>query len=252
MSLSIRDQVSAEEWAVREDLAACYRLVALYGWDDLIYTHISARIPGRHDQFLINPYGMMFEEITASSLVKIDLHGNKLSPTVYPVNAAGFIIHGAIHEARPDVACVLHLHSDYGIAVGALAEGLLPMSQTAVIVHSSLAYHDFEGIAVREGEKTRLVDNLGDKTCMILRNHGTLTAGASIAHAFEMMHFLERACKSQILAMSSGQKPGLVSAEAYANTIAAIPKMTGDFTERLGPWPALRRKLDRLDPSYKE
>src|SRR5258705_7760228 len=177
-------QVSDAEWQVRVDLAAAYRLVALYGWDDLIFTHISARVPGDDHHFLLNPYGMMFEEVTASSLVKIDLHGNKVMESPYFINPAGFTIHSAVHEARADALCVMHLHTDYGIAVSAQKDGLLPISQQSMLVLSSLAYHDYEGVALNEDEKPRLVRDLGDKTSMILRNHGLLTVGRTAAEAF--------------------------------------------------------------------
>src|SRR6266487_3550449 len=203
-TLTIRDQVSEAEWKARLDLAAAYRLVALYGWDDLIFTHISARVPGADHHFLLNPYGMMFEEITASSLVKIDLAGNKVMESPYFVNPAGFTIHSAVHSAREDALCVMHLHTDYGIAVSAQKDGLLPISQQAMFALSSLAYHDYEGLALDEEEKPRLVADLGDKKFMILRNHGLLTLGRTAAEAFLGMFLLERACKIQILAQSGG------------------------------------------------
>lgn len=190
---TMQEQVSAEEWALRVDLAAAYRLVALYGWDDLIFTHLSARVPGPEHHFLINPYTHMFEEITASSLVKIDVDGNKVMETPAPVNRAGFVIHSAIHNAREDAVAVLHLHTPYGQAVSAMAEGLMPHTQTAMIAHHDIAYHDFEGIATDLEERERLVEDLGTKNAMILRNHGTLTVGATVAEAFLRMYFLERA-----------------------------------------------------------
>src|SRR6266550_7406665 len=199
---TIHEQVSAEEWQVRVDLAAAYRLVALYGWDDLIFTHISARVPGAEHHFLLNPYGMMFEEVTASSLVKIDLAGNKVTESPYFINPAGFTIHSAIHAARADALCVMHLHTDYGIAVSAQKDGLLPISQQAMVALASLAYHDYEGLALNEEEKPRLVADLGSSNSMILRNHGLLTIGSSVAEAFLSMYVLERACKIQILAQS--------------------------------------------------
>src|SRR6266481_9897160 len=199
---SIRGQVSEPEWQTRVDLAAAYRLVALYGWDDLIFTHISARVPGADHHFLLNPYGMMFDEVTASSLVKVDLAGNKVTDSPYFVNPAGFTIHRAVHAARADALCVMHLHTDYGIAVSAQKDGLLPLSQQAMLVLSSLAYHDYEGVALNDDEKPRLVADLGDKTSMILRNHGLLTVGRTAAEAFLAMFLLERACKIQILAQS--------------------------------------------------
>src|SRR6267378_7094127 len=198
-------QVSEPEWQARVDLAAAYRLVALYGWDDLIFTHISARVPGTEHHFLLNPYGMMFEEVTASSLVKVDLAGNKVDESPYFVNPAGFTIHSAVHAAREDALCVVHLHTDYGIAVSAQKDGLLPISQQAMLALSSLAYHDYEGLALNEDEKSRLVADLGNKSEMILRNHGLLTVGKSPAEAFLSMYILERACRIQILAQSGGE-----------------------------------------------
>src|SRR6185295_14943523 len=201
---TIRGQVSEAEWQARVDLAAAYRLVALSGWDDLIFTHISARIPGPEHHFLLNPYGMMFDEVTASSLVKIDLNGNKVSDSPYFINPAGFTIHSAVHAARADALCVMHLHTDYGIAVSAQEKGLLPISQQAMFPLASLAYHDYEGLALNEEEKPRLVSDLGDKNYMILRNHGLLTLGTTVAEAFLSMYILERACRIQILAQSGG------------------------------------------------
>ncbi|MGB1061653.1 MAG: class II aldolase/adducin family protein, partial [Ketobacter sp.] len=201
---SIRNQVSEEEWKQRVDLAACYRLVADYGWDDLIFTHISARVPGPEHHFLINPYGMLFEEITASSLVKVDLHGNKVMDSEYDINPAGFTIHSAIHAAREDAKCVLHIHSINGVAVSAQKNGVLPLSQQSILVLSSLAYHDYEGIALREDEKPRLVADLGDKNFFMLRNHGLLTAADNIPDAFLFMYLFEAACMIQVRAQAGG------------------------------------------------
>jgi ribulose-5-phosphate 4-epimerase/fuculose-1-phosphate aldolase len=247
---TIRDQVSAEEWQVRVDLAAAYRLVALYGWDDLIFTHISSRVPGAEHYFLLNPYGMMFEEVTASSLVKIDLAGNKVSESPYFVNPAGFTIHSAAHEARADALCVMHLHTPNGIAVSAQKDGLLPISQQAMLALASLAYHNYEGLALNEAEKPRLVADLGDKNHMILRNHGLLTVGRTAAEAFLAMFLLERACEIQILAQAGGELVRipdpvlrLVEAQVKAVTVGQGAALT---------WPGLLRKLDRLDPSYRD
>ena len=248
---TIRDQVSAEEWQARVDLAAAYRLVALSGWDDLIFTHISARVPGAEHHFLLNPYGMMFDEVTASSLLKIDLAGNKVTESPYFVNPAGFTIHSAVHAARADALCVMHLHTDYGIAVSAQKDGLLPISQQAMLALASLAYHDYEGLALNEAEKPRLVADLGDKSHMILRNHGLLTVGRTAAEAFLSMFLLERACKIQILAQAGRGElvsiPGpvvrLVESQVKAVTVGQGAALT---------WPGLLRKLDRIDPSYRE
>ena len=201
--MNVKAQVTETEWQLRVDLAACYRLVAHFGWDDLIFTHISARLPGPEHHFLINPYGMTFDEVTASSLVKIDLEGKKLMPSPYEINPAGFTIHSAIHAAREDVRCVLHTHSINGVAVSASQQGVLPVSQQSIFVLASLAYHDYEGVALHEGEKPRLVRDLGDKTFLMLRNHGLLTAGTSIPEAFQAMYFFEAACSIQLRAQAA-------------------------------------------------
>ena len=201
---NLRAQVSADEWQARVDLAACYRLVALHGWDDLVFTHITARVPGSEPHFLINPYGMLFEEVTASSLVKVDLAGNKVIPSPFDINPAGFIIHSAVHAAREDARCIIHLHTDAGVAVSAQRDGLLPISQNALFPLASMAYHAYEGVALREDEKARLIADLGQRHFMILRNHGTLTVGETVADAFLRMFVLERACRIQILAQSGG------------------------------------------------
>ena len=250
-STKIREQVSAEEWQLRVDLAACYRAVAMYGWDDLVFTHISARIPGPEHHFLINPYGMMFEEITASSLVKVDMQCQPLHETDYPVNPAGFTIHSAIHAAREDIVCVLHTHTPAGVAVAAQKNGLLPISQQATVVLRSLAYHDYEGIAVREDEKARLQANLGDRTHFILRNHGLLTVGKSIADAFLAMFTLERACQVQVLAQSGGAELIPVRQQVLDAVGQALSvQRAGRLTPGLLAWPAVLRKLDRVNPGY--
>ena len=244
----VRAQVSAEEWQVRVDLAACYRLVALYGWDDIVFTHISARVPGPEHYFLINPYGMMFEEITASSLVKVDEGCAKILDSPYSVNPAGFVIHSAIHFGRPDVQCVLHTHTPDGIAVSAQKDGLLPISQQATIALASLGYHGYEGIAVNDAEKPRLVDDLGNNTNFILRNHGLLTVGPAIADTFLAMFNLQRACEIQIRAQ------GAAMTEVDPRIVAGVKANVEKVTKGLGgqiAWPALLRKLDRLDTSYK-
>src|SRR2546423_11077216 len=248
---SIRDQVSDTEWQARVDLAAAYRLVALYGWDDLIFTHISARVPGSEHHFLLNAYGMMFEEVTASSLIKIDLEGSKVLESPYFINPAGFTIHSAVHAAREDALCVMHLHTDYGIAVSAQKEGLLPLSQQAMFPLSSLAYHDYEGLALNEAEKPRLVDDLGDKKHMILRNHGLLTVGKTAAEAFLSMYILERACRIQILAQSGGARLHSVPDPVIDVTAKQLSAVTVGQGAEL-TWPGLLRKLDRIDSSYRD
>lgn len=245
---AIKDQVPPEEWQARVDLAAAYRLVALYGWDDLIFTHISARVPGPEHHFLINPYGMMFEEITASSLVKVDMNGQKVMPSPYEINPAGFTIHSAIHAAREDARCVMHTHSLNGVAVSAQKGGLLPISQQSSIVLSSLAYHDYEGIALREEEKPRLVADLGDRNFFMLRNHGLLTVGASAADAFLFMYLFEAACMIQVRAQAGGELIPVseqVQADNKLMAQAVLRGMGGALA-----WPGLLRKLDRRHPGY--
>lgn len=247
----VRSQVTDAEWQLRIDLAACYRLIAMYGWDDLVFTHVSARVPGPEEHFLINAYGLLFEEMTASSLVKVDLEGAKVLDTLHMVNPAGFVIHSAVHAARHDVACVLHTHTKAGIAVSAQAEGLLPISQTSLFPYAALGYHDYEGIALNDAEKPRLVADLGDKTALILRNHGLLTTGATIADAFLMMYMLETACQIQVLAQSGGGELVRVP----ASIVDGIQAQAEQVTKGLGGqliWPGLLRKLDRVDASYRD
>jgi ribulose-5-phosphate 4-epimerase/fuculose-1-phosphate aldolase len=244
---SLKGKVSEEEWQARVDLAALYRLVALHGWDDLIYTHISARIPGPEHHFLINPYGMLFDEITASSLVKIDLEGNILQETPYFINPAGFTIHSAIHAAREDAKYVMHLHSDQGVAVAAQKEGLLPLSQHALIVLPHLAYHDYEGIALNLDERERLVADIGDKTLMLLRNHGTLAVGSTAAECWVGMFFLERACKQQVMALSAGRENVLFAPDA---SMVEVSNVVGRGIGGGLAWPGCLRRLDRELPGY--
>ena len=242
--MSIRELVSPEEWQVRVDLAAAYRLVADYGWDDLVFTHISARVPGPDHHFLINPYGMMFDEITASSLVKVDLNGKIVMDSLYSINPAGFTIHSAVHAAREDALCVMHLHTDYGIAVSAQEKGLLPISQQSLFVLSSLGYHDYEGLALNDEEKPRLVADLGRKTFLILRNHGLLTVGPTVADAFLSMFLLERACRIQIMAQAGGGKLVPIDEKIFAQ----IPRQEQVVTQGGGGrlvWPGLLRRLAR-------
>lgn len=247
---AIHSKLTAEERRLRVDLAALYRLVALHGWDDLVFTHLTARVQGREEHFLINPYGLMFDEVTASSLVKVDLNGNKISETPYEINPAGFTIHSAVHEARSDAVCVMHLHTKAGVAVSAQAEGLLPISQQATIVLPSLAYHDYEGIALDLDERTRLQADLGDKSFMILRNHGLLTVGATIPDAFLAMYVLETACQIQLMAQAGGGPLIHVGEDIVANTGEMVAKVTHGLGGQLA-WPALLRRLDRHDDSYK-
>ena len=242
--------VLPEEWAVRTDLAAAYRAVAMYGWDDLVFTHISARVPGPEHHFLINPYGMMFDEITASSLVKVSLAGEKVTDSPFDINPAGFTIHSAVHEARADAHCVMHLHTVEGVAVSCQKEGLRPISQQSLFPLSNLAYHDYEGVALDPGEKTRLVADLGEKHNMILRNHGLLTCGATVADTFLYMYILQKACEVQ------------VRAQAGAGELIPIPQPIVDGIQKAAKvvlrqsgghiaWPGILRRLDRIDPGWR-
>ncbi|NMM14460.1 MAG: class II aldolase/adducin family protein [Rhodoferax sp.] len=248
-TLSLKETVSADEWQLRCDLAACYRLVAAYGWSDLVFTHISARIPGPEHHFLINPYGLMFDEITASSLVKIDQDCNKLSASPYPVNPAGFTIHSCIHQGRADAGCVLHTHTRAGIAVSAQKCGVLPISQQSTFVLGSLAYHNYEGVALHEEEKPRLQADLGTANYLMLRNHGLLTVGKTIPDAFLAMYTFENTCRIQIDAQAGGELT-LVNPHIVARIAGVMKVATAGLGAALA-WPALLRKLDRLDPSYK-
>jgi ribulose-5-phosphate 4-epimerase/fuculose-1-phosphate aldolase len=246
---SVKHLVSAEEWQLRIDLAACYRLVAAYGWSDLVFTHISARLPGPEHHFLINPYGLMFDEITASSLVKVDQQCNKLIASPYPVNPAGFVIHSAVHEARDDVQCVMHTHTRAGVAVSAQKCGVLPISQQSTFVLASLAYHEYEGVAFRDEEKPRLQADMGRANFLMLRNHGLLVAGKSIADAFLSMYTFESTCQIQLSAQAGGElqhiNPAIIQGVSEAMRVQT-GGMGGAFV-----WPSLIRKLDRLDESYK-
>lgn len=250
MQGEVRSQVSPEEWQLRVDLAACYRLVALYGWSDLVFTHISARIPGPEHHFLINPYGLMFDEITASSLVKVDQQCNKVIDSPYHVNPAGFVIHSAVHAARPDAQCVLHTHTRAGVAVSAQQCGILPISQQSTFVLASLAYHDYEGVAFREDEKPRLQADLGRANFLVLRNHGLLVVGKSIADAFLSMYTFEATCNIQIAAQAGGELT-MVNPAIVAGVSEAMRVQTGGMGGAF-VWPSLIRKLDRLDQGYKQ
>ena len=247
---SVKGRVTADEWQVRVDLAAAYRAVALYGWDDLVFTHISARVPGPGHHFLINPYGMMFEEITASSLVKVDLAGEKVMESPFEINPAGFVIHSAVHEAREDAQCVIHLHTDQGVAVSCQKEGLLPISQQSLYPLMGLAYHAYEGVALNPEEKKRLVKDLGENNSMILRNHGLLTCGPSVADAFLYMYILEKACEVQILAQSGGAELLRVP-QPIVDGIRKQAKVVLRQSGGMIAWPGILRKLDRRDPSFR-
>ena len=246
---SLEGKVSEAEWKVRVDLAAAYRLVAHHGWDDLIFTHLSVRVPGPEHHFLLNPYNLMFEEVTASSLVKVGMDGLPVEPTPFITNPAGFTIHSAIHMAREDAQAVIHLHTPHGQAVSAHGDGLLPLTQTAMLIRDEVAYHDYEGVAVDLAERERIVADLGDKGAMLLRNHGTLAVGETVGEAFLRIYFLERACQAQILALSAGDN--------LNNPPQGAPEVTAQ-QGRMGlklaagalAWPALLRKAYRLDPAF--
>jgi len=248
---SVKAQVPAEEWAVRVDLAAAYRAVALYGWDDLVFTHISARVPGPGHHFLINPYGMMFDEITASSLVKVDLEGRKVMESPFDINPAGFTIHGAVHEARDDAKCVMHLHTIEGVAVSCQKAGLLAISQQSLFPLSNLSYHDYEGVALNPEEKARLVRDLGANNNLMLRNHGLLTCAENVAEAFLSMYILQRACEVQVGAQAGGAELVPIAKPI----LDGIRKASKTVTRQAGgmiAWPGILRKLDRVDPSWRE
>jgi ribulose-5-phosphate 4-epimerase/fuculose-1-phosphate aldolase len=246
---SLKEVVSADEWKLRVDLAAAYRLVAAYGWSDLVFTHISARLPGAGHHFLINPYGLMFDEITASSLVLVDQQCNKLRESPFPVNPAGFTIHSCIHAVRDDAGCVLHTHSRAGVAVSAQKPGLLPLSQQSTIVLQSLAYHDYEGIALRAEEQPRLQASLGRADFLMLRNHGLLTVGRTIQEAFINMYVFENACRVQVDALAGGVEPNLIGPGPIAANANVLQTATAGQGAHLA-WPALLRKLDRENPGY--
>jgi ribulose-5-phosphate 4-epimerase/fuculose-1-phosphate aldolase len=248
--------IHPDEWQLRVDLAACYRLVALYGWSDLVFTHISAKLPasvtGGEEQFLINPYGLMFDEITASSLVKVDMACNKVGDSPHPVNPAGFVIYSAVHAVRPDAGCVLHTHTRAGVAVSAQQHGVLPISQQSTFVLASLAYHGYEGVAIRDDEKARLQANLGQANFLMLRNHGLLTVGKTIGDAFLSMYTFENTCRIQVdaLAGQSGAadltavNPQILSGVAHAMKVQT-GGLGGAFV-----WPSLLRKLQRENPGF--
>ncbi|MDP9090244.1 MAG: class II aldolase/adducin family protein [Pseudomonadota bacterium] len=248
---SVKQKVSEEEWRLRVDLAGLYRIIAHFHWDDLVFTHISCRLPGNERHFLINPYGLLFNEVAASNLVRIDQEGYKVDDSPYPVNPAGFAIHSAIHRARADAHCVLHLHTNDGMAVAAQAQGLLPITQNAMVMDADLAYHDFAGAGMHENEGLNIARDLGSKHTMILRNHGTLCVGATCADAFMRAYTLERACSVQIRALAGGALPCYAPADMAQKMAAQIlPSFAGALGKLV--WPAILRKLDRLDPTYRE
>ncbi|UFZ06766.1 class II aldolase/adducin family protein [Bradyrhizobium ontarionense] len=248
----VPSNMTEAEWSQRVNLAAAYRLVAMFGWDDLVDTHISARVPGPEHHFLINPYGLLFEEITASSLIKVDLYGNQLSESEYSINPAGFTIHSAIHEVREDAGCVIHLHTIDGVAVSSCADGLLPLNQIAQYVTHDLAYHDYEGVALDHDERPRLQHDLGTKNHMLLRNHGTLTVGRSVASAFERMYHLERACSIQVRTRTLGPSAYPVRDEVVDKNAKLFDNQDRvELRSNQLVWPPLLRKLDRVNPGYR-
>ena len=248
---TVRALVSAAEWEVRVNLAACYRLVAHYGMDDMIFTHLSARVPGPERHFLINPYGMLFDEVTASSLVKIDLDGNKVMESEYDINPAGFTIHSAIHAAREDAHAVLHTHSINGVAVSAQKAGVLPISQHSIVILGSLAYHDYEGVALNEDEKPRLVHDLGNKNFLILRNHGLITVGKTVAEAFFRLHRFEATCMIQVRAQAGGSELISIPQRIVDAPFGAGNAGTHAQAASAKGWQGLLRRMDRIDPSFR-
>ena len=250
ISASLKGRVSAGEWQARVELAALYRLVAMNGWDDAIFTHISMRVPGPEHHFLINPYGVFFDEMTASALVKVDLDGKVVMETPYFINPAGFTIHSAVHAAREDAMCVMHLHTDAGVGVSAQAEGLLPLGQNALIVLPQLAYHDYEGIALNLDERERLVADLGSKNLMLLRNHGTMAVGPTAASTWMGMFFLERACAQQVAALSGGRAQILLAPDDAVAEVAGQTAGGGAGAVGKLAWPGFLRRLDRQSPGY--
>jgi ribulose-5-phosphate 4-epimerase/fuculose-1-phosphate aldolase len=251
--------ISEAEWKVRVDLAACYRLVAQNGWTDLIFTHISARVPGTDHHYLLNPFGLAFDEVMASNLVKIDLEGNKLDASEHRIHKAGFVIHSAVHQARADANCIIHLHTTAGMAVSALQCGLLPLTQHAMLFTGKVGYHESEGLALDLAERERLSRDLGDNCVLFLRNHGTLVVGSTVPEAFSMMWHLEQACKAQMMALASGQplnQPPAGIPEAIAR-LGFNTRRLDEYTEGRSPlgwmeWPSLLRRLDRTDASYRQ
>jgi ribulose-5-phosphate 4-epimerase/fuculose-1-phosphate aldolase len=248
----VRERVGDEEWRTRVDLAACYRLVYHYGWHHLHLNHISARVPGDDDHFLLNPFGLMYNEVTASNLVKVDLDGNVLDDTPYTINQAGYTIHSAVHGARKDVQCVLHTHTEAGMAISALNCGLLPLNQGALRFYNRIGYHDYEGIALDLDERERIVASLGPHKALILRNHGLLTAGASIAEAFVLMYHLEKSCNAQLMINATTPDSNVFTFPPPEVCEHAAQQANRNGRDHGAPsWPALVRMMDRLDPSYR-
>jgi ribulose-5-phosphate 4-epimerase/fuculose-1-phosphate aldolase len=245
--------MSAAEWEARCELAAAFRLANSLGWSDFLGTHFSLRVPGTADQFIINPYGLLFGEITASSLLKVDMDGNVLTESPYEMNRAGFVIHSAVHMGAKDAHCVMHCHTTAGVGIAAQKQGLLPITQMALTIWGEVRYHDYEGVADNEDERTRLVEDLGDGTMMFLRNHGTLTVGANVGEAFARMNRVERACRYQLAALTGGAEPNLIPQEVVDYTAQQGREINNAGRAAGGKllWSALVRKLDREDPGYR-
>lgn len=252
MNISETDTPEVLEARIRRDLAACYRMVAYMGWDDLVSTHISARLPSAPDQFLISPFGTLFEEITASSLVRVNLHGEVLAPARGVINPAGFVVHSAVYLARPDVGAVIHLHTLDGVAVSMLEEGLLPLNQLAMEIAPEIAFHEYEGFAVRLDERERLQRDLGDKYIMLMRNHGTLTVGSCVAEALVRMYTLERACTIQNRALATGRALHVPSDDVIRSVGTPLDAAAARALIEDVVWPAILRKIQRLDPLFEQ
>ena len=249
---SLRGEVSEEEWQARVDLACAYRLVAHYGWTHLTANHISLRVPGDEEHFLLNPYGLLFDEVTASSLVKIDLDGNKLMESDFGINQAGYVIHSAIHGARKDITCAIHTHTEAGMAVSSQKNGLLPLNMSAIRFYERIAYHDYEGVTVDVEERENIVKHLGNHFAMILRNHGLLTLGRNLGEAFYLMYNLEKACRAQLAAMAGGAELEIPPEHVLQKSAEQSWRPNNNSPEEHPAWPAMMRKMDRVDPSYRD
>lgn len=244
----VKTTMSDAERKLRRDLAACYRLIAINGWDDLIATHVSVRIPNE-DAFLLNPFGLMFDEITASNLVKVNAKGQKLDNSPYPINAAAYVIHSAIHQARHDIGCAIHLHTNDGVAVSATKEGILPLNQSAMLIREEIAFHEYEGVAIDKAEQERLVADLGNKNLMLLRNHGTLALGRTIGEAFTAMYFFEWACTTQVRTLAMGLEINPVAKEVQ-DKVSMFTRANIEAASGALVWPAMLRKVERLCPGF--
>ena len=248
---TLKDKVGDEEWDARVNLACAYRVVAYFGWTHVIANHISLRVPGEEEHFLLNPYGLMFDEVTASSLVKIDLDGNKILESDFSINQAGFVIHSAIHGSRKDITCAIHTHTEAGMAVASQKKGLLPLNMSAIRFYDRIAYHDYEGVTLDINERERIVNDLGEHYAMILRNHGLLTLGRNLGEAFYLMYNLEKACRAQLAAMASGSELEIPPEAVLQKSAEQSWYPNNNMSNQHPAWPALMRKMDRLDASYR-